>query len=169
MITQEEVMQYFTYLDGYLYWKVSSGQRARPGDKIKCMSKNGYIVVQVNNRRYYVHRLIYLYHHGHFPAFIDHVNGDRSDNRIENLRKASKRENNLNRIGNKCSTSEYKGVNYDKERGKFKVRIGNGGVAYNIGRFYDEINAAISYDIYAKLLFGEFANLNFKEGQLCNV
>lgn len=61
------------------------------------LSAVGYITVSVRNSRFYAHRIAWAIHHGEWPVLIDHINGNRSDNRIENLRNVTQYENMQNR------------------------------------------------------------------------
>jgi hypothetical protein len=91
---------------------------------------------------------------------IDHINGNKSDNRKENLRIVTIRQNtwNTGKRNDKNVTSNYKGVSY--ERGRHRVKIGYNDKKENIGTFLDEVSAANAYNYYARLHFGEFAKLN---------
>jgi len=78
--------------DGSLIHRLPTKGRGakKPGDTAGTLQPNGYLQVMVNRNRYYVHRLIWQYHYGTTPETIEHINGDRSDNRIENLREATR-------------------------------------------------------------------------------
>lgn len=91
---------------------------------------------------------------------IDHINGDRLDNRQENLRVCTRQENLRNSKKRKRGTSKYKGVYFSKRIQKWIARIGVNGVTKHIGCFEKECDAAKAYDLYAKKLFGEFALIN---------
>lgn len=93
---------------------------------------------------------------------VDHINGDKLDNRIENLRLVTHAQNMLN-WDNRRGTSIYRGVSWNSERNKWKAQIQLNNKNKPIGRFNTEIEAAKAYDLEAKKLFGEFARLNFKE------
>lgn len=93
----------------------------------------------------------------------DHIDGNGLNNQRENLRLATKRENAQNRGFQKNSTSEHKGVSWDKINKKWRVNICRDGKCINIGRYTGMIEAARAYDRKAKEFFGEFARLNFTE------
>lgn len=93
---------------------------------------------------------------------LDHKNGNGLDNRKENLRYCSSSQNSQNRHGG-FGTSPFKGVHWHKPIGKWCSRIGYEGSRIILGYFASEEDAARAYDSKAKELFGEFANLNFKE------
>lgn len=92
---------------------------------------------------------------------IDHRNHDGLDNRRCNLRECSHIENMRNQLPQKTGTSRYKGVHWEKERGKWRAQIKHTCKQMRLGRYASEKDAAKAYDKKAKELFGEFAYLNF--------
>ncbi len=93
---------------------------------------------------------------------VDHINGDKLDNRRENLRIATDAENSRNVVKREGHTSSYKGVAWDAARKKWKAQIKTpDGKQRTLGRFSSEEEAAKKYDEAASLYFGEFAFLNF--------
>jgi hypothetical protein len=89
----------------------------------------------------------------------DHINGDRLDNRRENLRIVTRQQNSWNRIKSVGCTSQYKGVHWSARNKKWKSAIRR----KHLGTFTDEADAARAYDAAARELFGEFAHLNFPD------
>lgn len=90
---------------------------------------------------------------------VDHKNGNKLDNRRENLRICSNMENQRNRHAVRGS-SKFKGVDYNKQAGKWRARIENADKSIFLGHFIEEIDAAEAYNEAAEELFGEFACLN---------
>lgn len=119
----------------------------------------GYMVVRLNNRLIMAHRIIWEMHHGPIPdgMLVDHVNGVRHDNRIKNMRLATKAQNGQNRGAQKDNTSGYKGVYWDSDRGSWVARIAASGNAYFVGRFTTAEEAHEAYCKASKGLHGEFA------------
>ena len=97
MITQERVRQVFEYVQGNLYWRINLGSRGKVGVKAGNLNKGGYYIVQVDKQQYYIHRLIYLYHYGYMPKFIDHKHGKSIGNYIWNLRPCTRSQNMANK------------------------------------------------------------------------
>lgn len=93
---------------------------------------------------------------------VDHRDHDGLNNQRYNLRESSHSENASNIRSHKQSTSKYLGVSYDKIRNKWALRISKKGKVLIAKRFDSEIEAAKAYDIAAKEIHGDFANLNFK-------
>ena len=96
-LTNDELLEWvrfhFRYEDGLLIYRW--GERA--GTSVGCVDANGYLISAMNNTNYKVHRLVYLLHHGEIPPIIDHIDGVKHNNRIENLRGADCQLNSLNR------------------------------------------------------------------------
>jgi len=102
---------------------------------------------------------------------LDHINGDKLDNRLYNLRPATTAQNQHNRkLNRKVGTSRYKGVSWYKPTGKWRARIQHNGKEIYLGYFADEIEATKAYDKAARQLFGEYARCNFPvEKEINNV
>lgn len=106
------------------------------------MSSSGYIESRIGGINVSYHRLAWLYVYGELPDVIDHINGNRSDNRISNLRSVSKDENSKNRGIGKNNTSGFIGVFWSKDRRKWCAYIGTGRGRKVLG-YFDEIEVAI--------------------------
>lgn len=120
-----------------------------------------YARASVGGKNIYMHHLILSPKIGYE---IDHKNGNGLDNRIENLRYATHTQNCQNSRKNKTHpSSKFKGVCWDKSRGKWIAQIQTNGIPRNLGRYDFEVLAAEVYDREAIRSFGEFAFLNFPE------
>jgi hypothetical protein len=163
MITQELVQELFDYRDGHLYWKDSRANgKIKVGDKAGYLNKRSYFRTKINGKLYSNHRIIFLYHHGHLPDFIDHIDRNPSNNHIGNLRSATRSENMRNCKSAKNSSSKYLGVCWHKTAKKWMVQIAVDKKSNFLGYFTSETEAAAVYDLNAIKYHGEFANLNFK-------
>jgi hypothetical protein len=164
-LTQAQVQNLFDYKDGNLYWKTITGNGSvKVGDKAGSLKKNGRVVVSISNHVYFLHRIIFFYHHGYFPQMIDHINRDPLDNRIENLRECTWAENNRNRAKIKTRTSQFKGVSWSSRLHRWEVGIKVNGKSIRIGHSKNEHEAAEMYNNSAKYYFGEFAYYNNLNG-----
>ncbi len=92
--------------------------------------------------------------------YIDHINGDRLDNRRANLRVITPTQSRLNSAAKRTNTSGYKGVTLTSW-GKWAAEIWPNSKHVLIGYFDDKVAAALAYDAKAKELYGEYARLNF--------
>lgn len=108
----------------------------------------------------YMHRLLLDPQPG---QHVDHINGDKLDNRRANLRLVDIAQNQHNRRPNAHSASGYKGVCWHRNEGRWQVRIQAYGQRICLGYFDDEVEAALAYDAAARQLHGEYARLNFPD------
>ena len=152
---QEDVARLFVYRDGGLYWNIRR-KRVQFGARVGTQGGDGYRRLVYKGKGYMEHRLIFLLHHGYLPPLLDHIDGDPTNNRIENLRPCSYAENNRNSVHR--STSGVKGVTWDATRNKWRCQIHVDNKNYNLGRFdsLDEAKAVMQ-QARAKL-HGLFAN-----------
>ena len=96
MITQEKVRDFFDYVDGVLVYR-NKGLRVKAGQAVGWKTDNGYLRTDMDGKKYYVHRLVWLYHNGPCEHhLIDHIDGNKTNNKIENLRMATFSENQAN-------------------------------------------------------------------------
>lgn len=91
---------------------------------------------------------------------VDHINGDKLDNRKENLRLCNNSQNHMNKGVQSNSTTGYKGVSFEKSIGRYRAYCNFNGKRYNLKTFKTPEEAAQAYNTKAKELFGEFALLN---------
>ena len=120
---------------GKLFWKVVTSNRAKVGSEAGSISKSGYRTLMVDGYRFLSHRVIFLMQNGAWPVqCIDHMDGDRLNNRISNLRECSIQTNNENKqsLVSKNSTGAT-GVYPAGKR--FTAKIGIGGRSKHIGNF----------------------------------
>lgn len=124
MITQEELKEILDYNPntGVFVWKVSKSGVKRIGSLSGSLKKDGYSTIVINRKEYKAHRLTWLWVYGEFPkGQIDHINGVRNDNRIENLRDVTPRENLQNKI---CHREGHLiGTTYSKQYKKWRSQI----------------------------------------------
>jgi hypothetical protein len=162
--------EHWAAIDGYINYEVSWWGRVRntrtgrilkpqtsgPGYLMVRLSKNGKALI------HYIHKLVAREWVGNpeEKRCVDHVDGSRTNNHWENLRYATHSENLMNKRGHKNCSSVYKGVSFDKNSGKWVVRIKVAGVNKNMGLFNIEREAAEAYNAAAVEFYKEFAKLN---------
>jgi len=158
LITQQQLKDVLDYSPekGEFYWKNKS-TAYRCGFIAGSVKNDGYINIGIKGKYYKAHRLAWLYVYGVMPdQLLDHINGNRSDNRIANLRPCNRAENQMN-----CSaikgTSAYKGVSLNKKSGKWTAGIRVNGKYTYLGRYETEEKAHAVYCFAAWRFFGEFA------------
>ena len=139
---------------GVFVWKRNLRGPVKAGDVAGKINGKGYRQIKVGGVSYMAHRLAWLFVYGEMPSKeIDHINRDPLDNRICNLREASRSENCKNVGGwSKKPSGLPHGVTFDRSRGKYMARASVGGVSKNLGRF-DTADAA---DEAAKKARAEF-------------
>ena len=145
-ITQDVVKRFFHYdPDTGVFKRVAKINRhtgqLQPCDYvIDGDNGSGYRRTFIIDRKYMVHKLIFVFMTGEYPNHVDHINGDKRDNRWENLRKVTHSENMLNKGVYKNSTTGVPGVNF--RNGKYVASVCKSGKRYTAGEFVN-IEAAI--------------------------
>jgi len=137
---------------GEFTWKVNHNSRARAGARAGTVYRNGYRVIGVDGRYYGEHRLAWMWVHGTLPNFqIDHINGERADNRIANLRdvKASVNSQNQRRAHSDKRSCRLIGATWDKWSGRWKAQVISGGRTV-FARYFDSAEAAHAAYVEAK-------------------
>lgn len=134
MVTQERLQELFLYQasTGYLIRKVDR-QRVKAGDIAGSATRKGYLRTHVDGRLYMNHVLAWIMYYGTSPSMqIDHINRDKTDNRIENLRLVDNRENCCNRTNH---TSGHPGVDFHRKSNLWRCRIRVREKRYSLGYF----------------------------------
>ncbi|MDE1139960.1 MAG: HNH endonuclease [Paraburkholderia tropica] len=111
---------------GVFTWRVRPGRKMRIGQEAGSMTANGYVQIKVDKRRYLAHRLAWLHVHGEWPIDdIDHINGVRTDNRIENLRDVTGHVNmqNLKKATAQNKTAKMLGVTMSRDRYQAQIKV----------------------------------------------
>jgi len=125
--SQEELHELFDYnpKTGELTWKIKPSRRVETGDQVGCIAQTGYIFTSIKKTSYKVHRLVWMWQYGKDPGSldIDHINGNRSDNRIDNLRLVTHEENCRNRKQSRRNSSGVMGVHKEQKKWRAELRF----------------------------------------------
>lgn len=142
---------------GIFRWKISPRNRTLPGDIAGFKNDSGYMLCTIDQQTIRLHRAAWALHYGEMPRkHIDHINGIRDDNRIENLRLATVSENCQNSALRKTSKTGVKGVHFRKDTGKFSVTITVNKKTMHLGCF-DKIEDAKAARLRAEEIYHPFS------------
>jgi hypothetical protein len=137
MLTAERLREALTYdsVTGVFTWIKPPSWRVKIGDVAGSLASIGYVYIKLDNYKYLAHRLAWFYVHGIWPVDqIDHINGDRANNKIINLRSVSRSVNLQNqRQARSHNSTGFLGVS--PHRKKFAARIGVDGKYTYLGSF----------------------------------
>lgn len=153
---------------GVFTWKVRLSSRVKVGQRAGSAHGGGYIEIGIFNRNYLAHRLAWLYVYGELPRKVDHEDGDKTNNRIRNLRKCSSTQNMANRKVSSSSKSGLKGVSWSKSNRKWVAFIQVGGKTTYLGGFDTPELAHAAYCKAADEIYGEFSNHGTHKCALAN-
>jgi len=157
-IAVEELKTKFRYEPetGHIYW-VEPGKGKIKKKPAGTKMSTGYIGVLIKGKRYLAHRIAWALHHGAWPDDqIDHINGDKTDNKISNLREATNSQNGKNYGFNCANTSGVKGVSWCKDTEKWRAVIRSEGKARNLGRYDNLEDAVLARKKAEQQYFGEW-------------
>jgi hypothetical protein len=138
-LTQNLLGELFYYEDGKLFNKTKRSKNTIVGEEAGRLSNRGYRQIMVNRKFYLSHRLIYIFHHGEIAdkLYIDHIDRDKSNNNIENLRLVTIQENQWNRGA--------RGYYFHKANNKFLAQIRLNSKLIHLGYFNTEEEARSAY------------------------
>jgi hypothetical protein len=149
----------FEYTDGKLYWKIKPCKNIECGQEAGGLHSLGYHRIAYNKKRYRTHRLVWVYHNGKIPEgyTIDHIDRNKLNNKIENLRLATKSEQQWNSGTMKNSSTGIPGVSWSKTNKKWHAYINKKGNK-RIDAFFNNFKDAVSWRKMMELqLHGMFA------------
>lgn len=158
MVTLEKLRELFAFDPdtGEIRRKVQR-RRSAAGSIAGTRNAQGYIEIKIDGKTHQAHRLAWLMHYGvPAPEFLDHINRVRDDNRIENLRPATKAENGMNRTAlanNKCGV---KGCYFVPTAGKWRAQCRVHKKLFNLGYHATLEAARDAYNAFASKHFGAF-------------
>jgi hypothetical protein len=146
MLSQQELKELLDYdpETGVFKWKVDHTCNVKIGTVAGTINNNGYLYIGVNNKSYRAHRLAWLYMTGSWPKDdIDHINGCKTDNRIENLRDVSNRDNQCNKTRHR--NGRLPGASWHKRLKRWQARICINNESNFLGYFDTEFEAHEAY------------------------
>lgn len=159
VISHERLLQVISYDrdTGLFIWRQTLSSRACAGKEAGTPDLHGYKQICIDGKIYKSHRLAVFYETKTWPKMdIDHIDGNKSNNKISNLREVTKSQNQFNRPVSKNSKSGIKGVHMDG-RGRWRAYIAANGKKISIGSFGKKEDAALAYRAFEQKLHGEFA------------
>ena len=147
-ITKELLQELFEYIPdtGVFKRRVSTSNSVKIGDVAGGVGAGGYVRISVNGKQHYAHRLAWVYMTGAEPDDIDHINGNRSDNRWSNLRSVQRATNLENqRRAHAGSISGLLGVHWNKSKNKWHAKINVNRITHRLGYFATKEQAHAAY------------------------
>lgn len=142
---------------GRFTWRASMGPRGKAGCRAGSKTSCGYIAIRIHWNAYLAHRLAWFYSTGKWAdGEIDHINGVRDDNRISNLREATRSQNRRNHAIHSNNTSGFPGVCFHGRIRKWQAYIGYNKRVHHLGYFATATAARDAYEAAAVDLFGKF-------------
>lgn len=163
MLTAERLKLLLSYNpnSGIFHHITDKGPQGRIWSLAGTVCKDGYIAITIDRKKHKAHRLAWLYVHGAWPeGQLDHKDRDKSNNRIDNLRPATRSQQIANTEKREGLSSKYKGVAWHKEDKIWRCAIVVNGVRHILGNFKSEEEAGKRYNEAALQYFGEYAKLN---------
>lgn len=159
--THDELSSVFAYepVSGLIVRRIVRGRHAA-NVRVGTVDGKGYLNVNYKGRFILLHRLAWFLTHKSLPRFIDHMNGDKCDNRIGNLRPCTMSQNMSNVVMYSHNKSGYKGVSQNSKSGKWHAQVKIHGKQTYLGRTDSPHEAALLYNAHAIDVFGEFASFN---------
>lgn len=153
LITQDYLKSQLNYcMETGKFTRNMRTRKFKQGAECGTLRSSGYVIISIDRVLYRAHRLAWLYVTGEWPSDeMDHVNGDRSDNRFVNLRVCNRSQNGFNKGVRRDSGVGVKNVLYYKDWGKYCVRIRVSGKDYNYGPF-SSIDEASSVAAHAQTI-----------------
>lgn len=141
---------------GIFTWKKSRGHM-KLGLRAGHIRRDGYVIISFGGRAYLAHRLAWFFVKGCWPlGYMDHVNRDKKDNRIVNLREANHSQNSANVVLRSTNTSGVRGVYWDRANKLWRAQIHTKRTTTYLGSFSSKVKAAAAYRAAAAEKFGEF-------------
>ena len=138
--------------------RAKTGKKGLVGALVGCQKPDGRWLIAIDGKTFFASRLAWLYVHGKWPVSdVDHINRDPSDDRLANLRAATRGQNMANKTIHKNNKSGLKGVHLHPETGKWRAQIRINRKSRHLGLFSTKGEASAAYLSAALTQFGDFA------------
>lgn len=149
MLTRDRMMELLMFDGQEFFWKVPR-QGRQVGQQAGSTRKDGYVSITLDQKKYYKHHLVWLFHTGGLPVELDHIDRNPNNNHISNLRAVTRQQNMINR------RAPNGGVSLDKRFNKWYAALSVNKKQVFLGSFKTVEEARDCYDKTAREWFGEF-------------
>ena len=155
---QQELKRQLSYCEktGMFTWLIKPNGRIKAGDVAGGKHHSGYWNIKFLNKNYSAHRLAFLYMTGSIPKYVDHIDGNKSNNSWVNLRECTHSQNHFNCKIKSNNTSGYKGVYFRKDRKTWVAVCKTIEKKVYLGSYKTKEEASLAYINFAKVNHGEF-------------
>lgn len=160
MIALERLKELVSYdrETGRFHWNIDRGGLIMAGHRAGYTRKDGYLVLVLDGESYLGHRVAWFYETGSWPdEMIDHINGNPADNRLANLREATRSQNMMNMAVPPANTSGFKGVSFCKRSNRWDTYITVDRKRRRLGYFQNIEDAVAARKAAEASMFGQFA------------
>lgn len=148
----------FIYDDGHLIRKITTSPTSKAGSIVAGTNGRGYVKFRIGKKDYKAHRAIFLMHHKYLPEYVDHIDGNSMNNRIENLRECTLEQNSWNSKIFNTNKSGIKGVCWHKASKKWRVTLTVNKKPKHFGTYHDIDYARFVVEALRYKYHGKFAN-----------
>lgn len=155
-MTRIKIRRLLDYQEGKMFWKMMLS-RSKVGSEAGTLTKDGRWVIKIGGKNWLRHRLVWLWHHDVLPPVLDHIDSDRTNDRIENLRPATLSQNNANSKKSTINNSGIKGVSWSQTGHRWQAYVNYKGKQIYLGLFDTVEQASIARRKYFEQMYGEFA------------
>lgn len=171
-ISKESILKFLRYDEntGNFLWIDNFSRKSKQGKVAGGVTSHGYWRIQLPIGRFYAHRMAWIVCNGDIPKGyeIDHINGNKKDNRISNLRLVTRGQNVMNVGVKNNNTSGVKDVVWDSSRERWRVQITANGKHYYGGRFSSIKQAKEERNRLIKMVHGKFLNTKGEQHDTTN-